>query len=99
MINNYGSNAVITDLTSIAFSDIGINSPSAVANDFKLYKRAKNTESNTWNEEDAGDDYNQVEGSISFSTNSNITEFGQFALSNEKAKGWIGVVSTELNNP
>jgi len=99
VINNYGDNAIITDLSSIEFSDIGINSPSAVANDFKLCKRAENSESNTWNEEDSGDVYDQPQGSITFSTNSNITEFGQFSITNEKAKGWIGLFSTAWNNP
>ena len=99
VINNYGNNAVITDLSSITFSDIGVNTPSAFANDFKLFDRDENAESDTWAEEDNGDVYDVPTGSITYSTNLSISDFGQFSITNGKAKGWIGVVSTDWDNP
>lgn len=98
VINNYGQNISISSLSSLKFQDISINTPLAMANDYKLYQRSEN-ENDAWTEVDNGDVYDSVNGTLTFSTNLNITNFGQYSLTNTKAKGWIGIVSTEWDNP
>ncbi len=99
VINNYGDNSVINSLSSIQFSGVSISSPSVVANDFKLYKRSDNAEGQIWIDIDNADIFDYSSGEITFSSGLALTEFGQFTITNERAKGWIGVVSEDWDNP
>lgn len=99
VINNYGDNSVITSISSISFFDLQVITPSVVANDLKLYKRNENDEGETWIDLDNGDVIDFTNSKLTFNSALALTEFGQFTITNDKAKGWIGIVNTEWNNP
>jgi hypothetical protein len=85
VVNNYGTNATFSALTSIKFSDLGIFA-SGAANDYKLYKRASNNDVAWGSNIDVADvltaDNNNT---LTFSTGNNITSFSQFTITNESA--------------
>ena len=86
-------------MSSIKFSDIGIVTIGTSPNDLELFKRDENGVGPAWTSIDNGDVIDNLTGSITYNTNLTLTEFGQFTVSNNKAKGWIGVFSTAWDNP
>jgi hypothetical protein len=99
VIHNYGDNTTFTGLNSIEFKNIGTATSPYSAGNLNLYKRQSDEDGNVWIFQDTGDVIDNNTQSVTFSTNNNITQFSQFVVSNKAAIGWIGVVSTEWNNP
>ncbi len=98
IINNYGNNTTFTALSSIEFTEVGNITPHTVAADYSLHQRSDNAHEATWSTKDQGDQID-INSSIKYEQNLNLDSFGQFVISNDKAKGWIGVVSTKWDNP
>ncbi len=99
IINNYGTNSTFTSLTSIKFEDIGNMVPTNVAGEFYLHDRSDNEHLDNWEIESRASVLDSATMSITFNQNMSLDEFGQFVIENSKAKGWIGVISTEWDNP
>jgi hypothetical protein len=99
VIRNYGSNTTFTGLDSMVFNNIGIASSPYLSNDLSLYKRESGQDGTTWSLLDAGDLISNGSDKITFSTGLNNTTFSQFVIANTKAMGWIGVKSTDWNDP
>ena len=84
VIDNFGINPIFTNLNSIMFDKTGVitsndaNTPS----NFKLYSRNWNADGNTWGsvKDDAENVVAGNDGSVTFSTNNNISNFGQFVI-------------------
>ncbi len=82
VVNNYGSNAVFTALDSITINGVP-QLPITTPNSYYLYERPANADGATWgNPQDTADVYtlNGSNSKLKFSTNNNITSFGQFSL-------------------
>lgn len=80
IVRNYGTNSTFTSLSSITFFNVNINNSNP--SDFKLYKRVSNGYlSGQWV---FIDDADQVvtgnNGSVTFDTGLNITDFSQFII-------------------
>ncbi len=99
VINNYGANNSFNSIKEISFSDIGIVTPGSSPVNYKLYDRSQNGFDNTWVELYSGDIIDQSIGSVGFNSSINISTLGQYTINNEGAKGWIGPVSSDWNNP
>ena len=97
IINNYGSNNVFTPLDSIIFSSLP-QLPITTPNSYYLYKRNENADGPTWaNPQDTADVYslNGNNSKLKFSTNNNISSFGQFSICAITVP-WAGI---HENNP
>ncbi|WP_143774441.1 LamG-like jellyroll fold domain-containing protein, partial [Niastella vici] len=84
IINNYGSNKTFTVPDSIRFSGLNIASSNFKATDFKIYKRASCAWGSTWStdvRQAARFAFSAGNSSITFNNQSNVTSFGQFAIS------------------
>jgi hypothetical protein len=85
VVNNYGSNANFTMLTSANFALLDVPSTNAVAgNSYKLWKRPFYADGNTWGTSlsvstSAGAG---ALGSVTYGSGNNVTNFGQFFLTN-----------------
>lgn len=99
IINNYGNNVSFTALNSLIFSNVNHLTPGVTAADLKLYQRSENSHTNNWTLKGNANQINTANNQISFTSNVSVTNFGQYAVSNEKAIGWIGVENTLWNNP
>ncbi|MFM2386406.1 MAG: hypothetical protein RL660_1163 [Bacteroidota bacterium] len=99
--NNYGTNQTVTALNKIVFNQLATYVP-GVTTDFELYKRKATADGNTWgNVQDIADAYNVNGGnsSLEFSTNNNITSFGQFCLSSKTNVAPLSIATaTGLDN-
>lgn len=87
IINNYGNNAIFSELNSIQFDKIGYvaTSDATIPSTFKLYKRNSNDDGATWGSSlDDGDiAIAGTDGSVTFSTGNGLTSFSQFIVTNE----------------
>jgi hypothetical protein len=83
IVNNYGTNANFSTLTSIKFSNLGVFA-SGNAGNYLLYKRASNSDA-TWGANiDNGDVLTPNDNTtLTFSTNNNITSFSQFTIARD----------------
>ena len=96
VINNYGSNSSIGGLDSITFSNTGLLGISSQDSDYSLYKRSENAFGNSWSI--ASNIASISHEKIGFNSSA-VTDFGQFILENNQAKGWIGVSNHNWDNP
>ncbi len=83
IINNFGTNATISALTSIKFNKLPNISSGYSVGDFNFYKRSSTADGNTWgspvDQADAFTPSGQV-STVTFSTGNGLTSFGQFVL-------------------
>jgi PKD repeat protein len=95
IVNNYGINQIFTPLTSLKFNNVvGLTSPAA---NFKLYKRTANAEGATWGTTIDGAD-NLVSNALTLTPAiacMGITNFGQFALTDDAATAPPSVATAE----
>jgi photosystem II stability/assembly factor-like uncharacterized protein len=83
IVNNYGSNAAFSTLTSLKFSNLGTFAAGAT-NGFNLYKRASNSDATWGTAIDASDAIALANNyTMTFSTNNNITSFSQFTIAKD----------------
>jgi hypothetical protein len=83
IVNNYGVNATFSPLTSMKFSNLGTFATGS-ANNFKLYKRAFNSDVTWGTSQDVADALTTANNNtLTFSTNNNITTFSQFTITSE----------------
>lgn len=99
IINNYGSNVSFTALNSLIFENINHLTPDLNATDLQLYQRLENSHNNTWTLKGNAHQINTTSQGVSFDSNANLTDFGQYIIANNKAIGWIGVEDTDWDNP
>ncbi len=80
VVNNYGTNATFSGVTSLTFSGIPVNS--TVPERYKLYKRISNGyQTSEWVYVDQADAVTTgTSGSITFSTGLTLTNFSQFIV-------------------
>ncbi len=79
VIQNHGTNASFSSVTSLVFSGFQVNS--SVPSRYQLYKRASNSHVDDWFFVDAADAVTTgASGSITFSTGLDVTSFSQFAI-------------------
>jgi hypothetical protein len=84
VIDNFGTNTIFTNLSSIIFDKTGVITTVDASNpsNFQLYTRNWNADGNTWGSlKDVAE--NVVagnDGSVTFSTNNNVSNFGQFVI-------------------
>jgi hypothetical protein len=90
IMNNYGTNANFTGLTSLRFKNTGLVTPSSTANVFRLYSRGENEHNATWLQADIGDQYNTGGYDIIYDGGLSFTTDGQISMFNGAAKGWTG---------
>lgn len=85
IVNNYGTNAVFSPLTSLKLNDVGsLLSP---ASNYKLYKRTANAEGATWGTNIDGGD-NLTGSNLTFTPPTpclGISDFGQFTFNDDAA--------------
>lgn len=85
IVNNYGTNATFSTLSSIKFTGLPKNPAHTYTNnEFKLYKRPSGFWGNTWGNIQGTSDLVTVNPNnidITFSANNNITSFSQLVLS------------------
>jgi hypothetical protein len=83
IINNFGTNATFSPLTSIKFSNLGTDATGSASN-FKLYKRVFNSDATWGTSQDVADALTTANNNtLTFSTNNNIANFGQFTIAKE----------------
>jgi hypothetical protein len=87
VINNYGTNATFSPLENIIFENVGNVPGSAVASEYKLYKRNDNDDGTTWgNSVDYADALTTGNpGSTTFGLGNGISSFSQFIIMRESA--------------
>jgi hypothetical protein len=84
IINNYGSNKTFTEVDSIRFSGLDIAAATYTVSDFRMYKRSSGAWGSTWSSDvrrAVRYGYAPGNSSITFNAQSNVTSFGQFAIS------------------
>jgi len=99
VIHNYGSNATFTSLNSLIFEELENASPSFGSSDFALYNRASDQDSTTWNINARSTNFDTNSYTVTFDADLNITSSSQLSITNEGARGWIGVVSSDWGDP
>ncbi len=99
IINNYGNNKTFTALSSISFSDLGNVSNHTPASEYHLSGRNQNDHRDSWVLVSQGDSIEANDERIVFETAGSIDSSGQFVISNQGAIGWIGVISSDWDNP
>ena len=96
VINNYGTNNTFSALSKLSFNDIGNMTSFAQANDHTLFRRSQNEYLSNWTNVGVS---NMVEVSSKKATFQNsVNMAGQYILDNNRANGWIGIVSTDWND-
>jgi hypothetical protein len=102
ILNNYGSNATFSAFSQLLFQNTGSISSADVsnANTFKLYSRAWNADGNTWGTPKgsavsavAGND-----GQVTFDATCNVTNQGQYIITNEGGTSFTNVNQILFNN-
>ena len=99
IINNYGTNPVFLPLAGITFSGVNNSANSTMPSDFALHQRLQNAFASAWTFNNNADALDSNAQAISFSSNVNITTFGQFVIAAPEADTWIGVVDNDWHNP
>lgn len=92
VVNNYGNNSSFSPLDSITFKGLPAL-PVTTPTSYYTYKRNENADGTTWGTpQDTADAYfiNGNNSKLKFSTNNNITSFGQFSL-NAITVPWAGI--------
>jgi len=91
VVNNYGSNANFSSLDSLTFTQLRTIGTLDIGqtNQFGLFKRASNAESNSWSSVDRPDFIRVAggEGSFQFSTGLVLNSFSQLVLSDRRGAG------------
>ncbi len=99
VLHNYGSNTTFTGLNSMEFYDLGNSASNYNANDFLLQKRATDQDGPVWIEDASGEYFDANLGQVNFGSALQVSEFGQFAVNNNRAFAWKGIVSEAWDNP
>ncbi len=99
IINNYGTNKTFNNLSSLEFQDIGNMTPYNSASDFQLQERDENADTDSWAPKGIAGSIDFETKSVTTTTNLTVDSFGQFTVLNRKAVGWIGVMSSDWDNP
>jgi len=99
VINNYGTNQSFTGLDNITFHDIGNTTPVTTANSLGLSTRTAYDFGALWASLASGTAYSAVNGNITFSLEGTTQSFGQYTISNNTGKGWLGTESNDWSNP
>ncbi|MEE9437648.1 MAG: LamG-like jellyroll fold domain-containing protein [Saprospiraceae bacterium] len=99
IVNNYGPNKTFSALNFMLFKTLDNLTPNATSGDYTLNRREKNEHLALWGEHGTGDVIDIGDQAIKYEQSLDVDKFGQFAIDNQTARGWIGVESTEWNNP
>ena len=99
IINNYDTNKTFNNLSSLEFQDIGNMTPYDSASDFQLQERDENADTDSWAPKGIAGSIDFETKSVTTTTNLTVDSFGQFTVLNRKAVGWIGVMSSDWDNP
>jgi hypothetical protein len=81
------------------FSEIGNVTPYNVADHLYLHERGENADAANWQIKGRGNVLNYSNKEITYNSNLGVNSFGQFTIENINAKGWIGVINTDWDNP
>ncbi len=90
ILNNYGTNATFTGLTSLRFKETGLVTPLSVASSFRLYSRGENEHNATWASIGTGNQLNTSGYDVIYNSGITLTSDAQLSMFNGAAKGWIG---------
>ncbi len=104
VINSYGANETFNNIEAISLDEIGDNPSYENSHIVKLNMRSENNYGPNWSEIDNAHEGISSDGTVTFSTDLSLTEFGQFDFdfeSNPVSFGhvWIGMVDTDWQNP
>jgi hypothetical protein len=99
IINNYGNNTSFTALDELSIENLDIMTNGSTAPNYNIYHRNANGVGANWMYKATGNIIDSGLSKISFNASGVIQNFGQFTIENKDAIGWIGVVSTDWNNP
>ncbi len=99
IINNYGNNQTFSSLELINFNELEEFITLTLPENIKLHQRTDNAFGPNWEYKSTGTEIDATTESISFSTNIEIDQFGQFILERFSGLQWIGVQDNDWDNP
>lgn len=100
ILNNYGSNASFTALTSLSFNNLSIVDGNDTHLKFQILSRSENGTGPNWAVIDQADAINNGTQTITFNNGLNVQNAQQFVVDKTTdGINWIGVISTDWNNP
>jgi photosystem II stability/assembly factor-like uncharacterized protein len=100
VVNNFGTNKIFATLNNIDFEKLPNVVPS-IANNYLLFTRGSNSDGATWGAvQDEADNFttNGTNATIGFSTNNNISTFGQFSINSKIAVAPLNVQDVDLTS-
>lgn len=101
VINNYGANQTFSPLDGITFSNVPASNNSTNVADFKLYTRLQHAFQSPWTYVGDANMIDSNAQALSFTSNVNITSFGQFVIDIPESTQWVwtGMVDNNWHNP